>query len=118
MAEIDYQTWNVFSQMKNVTKLDLASLHDVYSDNFMRQSPSHLFPAVTDLRLVGWMHRRLVKAILASVNTARLHTLALDCLQDEGAHPDGSSMSYGFANKHDADVYERAPEAGDASVIG
>ena len=54
LADIDYQTWNVFSPMKNITKLDLASLHDVHGDNFVRHSPNHLFPAVTDLRLVGW----------------------------------------------------------------
>jgi hypothetical protein len=97
LTEVDRQTWNVFGQMKNVTKLDLASLHDVNDDDFVRQSPSQLFPAVVDLKLVGWMHRGLVKAIFASLNTARLRSLTLDYAQDEGALPDGSPMGSRFA---------------------
>ena len=83
--------------MNNVTRLDLASLHDIHDDEFVRQNPSQLFPAVVDLKLVGWMHRGLVKAILASVNTARLRSLTLDYVQDEGALPDGSSMGVELA---------------------
>jgi hypothetical protein len=97
LTEVDRQTWNVFGRMKNVTKLDLASLHDVHDDDFVRQSPNQLFPAVVDLKLVGWMHRGLVKAILASMNTARLRSLALDYVQDEGALPDESPMGSRFA---------------------
>ena len=97
LTEVDRQTWNVFGQMKNVTKLDLASLHDIHDDDYVRQSPSQLFPAVVDLKLVGWMHRGLVKAILASMNTARVRSLTLDYAQDEGALPDGSSMGLEFA---------------------
>lgn len=92
LTEVDRQTWTVFGQMKNVTKLDLASLHDVHDDDLVRQNPSRLFPAVVDLRLAGWMHRGLVKAIFSSINTARLRSLSLDYLQDEGALPDGSTI--------------------------
>jgi hypothetical protein len=99
LTEIDRQTWNVFRQLNNVTKLDLASLHNIHDDDFVRQNPSQLFPAVVDLKLVGWMHRGLVKAIFATINTARLHSLTLDYAQDEGALPDGSPMSEKFADR-------------------
>lgn len=53
LTDIDRQTWYVFSRMTNVSKLDFASLHDVSDDDYVRQNPSRLFPAVTHLRLLG-----------------------------------------------------------------
>jgi hypothetical protein len=99
LTEIDRETWNVFGQLNNVTKLDLASLHNIHDDDLVRQNPSHLFPAVVDLKLVGWMHRGLVKAIFATMNTARLRSLTLDYAQDEGALPDGSPMGVELARR-------------------
>ena len=117
LAEIDYQTWNIFSQLKKVTKLDLASVHDIHYDDIVRQNPSQLFPAVTDLRLVGRMHRGLVRAILASLDTTRLRSLKLDYLQDEGAHPDESTMSSVFPRVYNANLYKERPDAEDPTVI-
>jgi hypothetical protein len=117
LTEVDRQTWNVFGQMKNVTKLDLASLHDIHDDDFVRQSPSRLFPAVVDLRLAGWMHRGLAKAIFSSMNTARLRSLALDYVQDEGALPDGSPMSLDFAKAYNAGWYGGRNASDDPTVI-
>ncbi|KAK4547916.1 hypothetical protein LTR36_010635 [Oleoguttula mirabilis] len=97
---IDRQTWNVFRLMENVAQLDLASLHDVYGDDFVRQNPARLFPAVTDLRLLGWMHRGLVKAILTSLDASKLRSLKLDYLQDEGALPEGAPINMEFAIDH------------------
>lgn len=53
LTDADRQTWNVFSLMKNVARLDVASLHDVPNNPYVRQNPAHLFPKVTDLRLLG-----------------------------------------------------------------
>ena len=92
LTEIDCQTWNVFSRLTSVTRLDLASLHEIHDEDLVRQNPVQLFPAVTDLRLGGWMHRRLIKAILASLCPNRLQSLKLDYLHDEGALPNGSPM--------------------------
>lgn len=92
LQEIDLQTWNVFERMSNVTYLDLASLHEVSQETYVRQNPTTLFPAVTDLRLLGWMHRGLVKAIILSLDARRLRSLRLDYLQDEGALPDGTPL--------------------------
>lgn len=92
LTEIDLQTWNVFSRMQNVTRLDLASLHNIADQPYIRQSPARLFPAVTHLRLVGWMHRGLIKAIVASVDASKLSRLELDHLQDEGALHNGQPM--------------------------
>ena len=117
LTEIDRKTWNVFSQMKKVTKLELASLHHIHEDSFVRQSPSQLFPAVIDLRLVGWMHRGMVKAIFASMDTARLRSLTLDYLQDEGAHPDGSPMSRTFAREYSVNLYDGGSDMENPSII-
>ena len=114
LTEIDRQTWNVFGQMNNVTSLDLASLHNIHKDDFVRQSPTQLFPAVINLRLVGWMHRGLIKAIFASINTARLRSLTLDYAQDEGALPDGSPMGVEFAKWCSS---EMGDAMGDPAVI-
>ncbi|KAK4613438.1 hypothetical protein CLAFUW4_09719 [Fulvia fulva] len=90
--DIDRQTWNVFQALANVTRLDLASLHEIWDQPFIRQTPSRMFSAVTDLRLVGWMHRGLVRSILDGLDCARLSVLKFDYLQDERALPDGSPM--------------------------
>lgn len=87
LLEIDRCTWEVFGRMLNVRSLDLASLHQIGDEPYIRQSPAKLFPAVTELRLVGWMHRGLVKAIVVSLDPAKLRRLTLDYLQHEGAIP-------------------------------
>lgn len=99
LTDIDRQTWTVFSEMANVTRLDLGSLHDVDDDGYIRQNPSTLFPQVRDLRLLGWMHRGLVKAILTSLHPGKLQSLKLDYLLDEGALPEGETISSDFAIK-------------------
>ena len=91
LTETGRQTWNVFSRMTNVSRLDLALINEeICEEAFVRENPSILFPAVTDLRLLGWMHRGLVKAIITSLDSSRLHRLKLDYLTDEGALPDGA----------------------------
>lgn len=97
ITDTDRQTWAVFSLMENVTRLDLASLHDVCDESYVRQNPSDLFPRVTNLRLAGWMHRGLVKAIVTTLDATKLRVLQLHHLQDEGAMPDGGLMSYDVA---------------------
>jgi hypothetical protein len=95
LTEIDRQTWNVFSRMFNVTHLDLASLHcadDYIEDGYIRRNPPTLFPNVRDLRLLGWMHRGLVRAIITSLEPCKLRSLRLDYLEDEGAQPNGDSL--------------------------
>jgi hypothetical protein len=100
LTEIDRQTWNVFGRMVNVTHLDLASLHHIIEDECIRQSPAILFPNVRDLRLLGWMHRGLVRAIITSLEPRKLRSLKLDYLQDEGALPNGESIGADMAIRH------------------
>ena len=90
---IDRQTWNVFGRLSRVTRLDLASLHEIWDEPYIRQNPDRLFPSVADLRLVGWMHRGLVKTIINSLDVSKLRSLKLDYLQDEGVLPGGESIS-------------------------
>jgi hypothetical protein len=103
LTEIDRQTWNVFSRMINVTHLDLASLHwadDYVEDEYIRQNPPVLFPNVRDLRLLGWMHRGLVRAIITSLEPRKLRSLRLDYLEDEGALPNGEPLGEDSAIRH------------------
>jgi hypothetical protein len=100
LTEIDRQTWTIFGRMVNVTHLDLASLHHVDEIEYVRQNPAVLFPSVRDLRLLGWMHRGLVRAIITSVEPRKLRSLSLDYLEDEGAFPNGESMGEDFATRH------------------
>ena len=100
LSETDRQTWNVFSAMNNVTQLDLASLHQIHNNELVRRNPTRLFPAVTVLRLLGWMHRGLVKAIIASIDTKKLCSLKLEYLQDEGALPNGAPMSFDITEEY------------------
>ncbi|KAM0697445.1 hypothetical protein Q7P36_002299 [Cladosporium allicinum] len=100
LAEIDRQTWCVFGKMVNVTRVDLASLHEVADDNYVRQTPAGLFPKTRHLRLLGWMHRGLVKSILSSLNPSKLLSLELDYVQDEGALPNGDSICADFVIDH------------------
>lgn len=100
LTDMDLQTWDVFNRLQNVTRLDLASLHNISDQPYIRQTPAGLFPAVTHLRLVGWMHRGLVKAILASLDANKLGCLKLDHLQDEGALPNGEPIPQDLATKH------------------
>jgi hypothetical protein len=92
LTEIDLQTWNVFSRMINVTHLDLASLHRNDDDGYIRQNPTVMFPKVRDLRLLGWMPRGLVRAIVTTLDPGKLRSLSLDYLEDEGALPNGASL--------------------------
>ena len=100
LAEIDRQTWCVFGKMVNVTRVDLASLHEVEDDMYVRRTPAGLFPKTRRLRLLGWMHRGLVKSILASLDPSRLLSLELDDVQDEGALPNGDSICADFVSDH------------------
>lgn len=100
LTDIDLETWDIFSRMVHVTQVDLASLHDIHDQPYIRQNSDTLFPNVTHLRLVGWMHRGLVKAILRSLDKERLHTLELDHLQDEGALPSGQPIPQDLATSH------------------
>lgn len=92
LTEIDFQTWAVFSELIKVSHLDLASLYHYDNDDHVRQNPATLFPEVRDLRLLGWMHRALVTAILTSLDSSKLWSLQFDYLQDEGALPNGEFM--------------------------
>lgn len=97
ITEVDRQTWRIFSLMDNVTRLDLGSLHEAGDEPYVRQNPAELFPKVTHLRLMRWMQRGLVKAIVTSLNTKKLRSLELDYLEDDGAIPDGYPMSFDLA---------------------
>ena len=92
LTEIDLQTWDIFARLVNVTHLDLASLHRVGDQEYIRQNPAVLFPKVRDLRLLGWMHRSLVRAIIMSLDSCKLQSLKLDYLEDEGAYPNGEAL--------------------------
>jgi hypothetical protein len=116
LTEVDRLTWRVFQSLVNVTTLDLASLHEVSDDTYVRQNPAELFPAVTNLRLGGWMHRGLVRAVLTSLNGGKLRSLKLDYLQDEGAFPGGTPINDEFAidnarNAKATDSYAAVDEA-------
>jgi hypothetical protein len=100
LTDVDRQTWDAFGRMVNVTHLDLASLHQIYEDEYIRQNPAMLFPNVRDLRLLGWMHRGLVRAIITSLEPRKLRSLKLDYLEDEGALPNGESMGDHIAMRH------------------
>ncbi|KAI4860574.1 hypothetical protein F4820DRAFT_465555 [Hypoxylon rubiginosum] len=110
LTDIDLQAWDVFGRMQNVTRLDLASLHNIGDQPYIRQNPARLFPAVTDLRLVGWMHRGLVKAIVTSLDASKLRSLKLDHLQDEGALPNGAPIPQDivitYSPYHEVDPYD------------
>ena len=98
-------TWDVMGRLNRVTHLDMASVHDVYTDDYVRHSPSSLFPSATHVRLLGWMHRGLITAIFATLDARRLRHLDLDGLQDEGAAPGGGPINFEFAvdtNTHTA----------------
>jgi hypothetical protein len=100
LTKIDRQTWDVFGRMVNVTHLDLASLHRIDEDEYIRQNPAILFPYVRDLRLLGWMHRGLVRAIILSLEPRKLRSLKLDYLEDEGALPNGESLGEDIAVRY------------------
>ncbi|KAF3068899.1 hypothetical protein GL218_08188 [Daldinia childiae] len=100
LTDMDLRAWDVFSRLQNVARLDLASLHNIRDQPYIRQNPARLFPAITHLRLVGWMHRGLVKTILASLDASKLSSLELDHLQDEGALPSGEPIPQDLATKH------------------
>jgi hypothetical protein len=100
LTEIDRQTWTVFGRMVDVTHLDLASLHHVVEIEYVRRNPAVLFPKVRDLRLLGWMHRGLVRAIITSLEPCKLRSLKLDCLEDEGALPNGEPIGNDSATRH------------------
>ncbi|KJY00768.1 hypothetical protein TI39_contig313g00004 [Zymoseptoria brevis] len=82
----------------------MASIHDVWEDDLIRKTSHRLFPSVTDLRLCGWMHRGLVRAILDSIDTSRLHSFKLDSLDEEGALPGGGPIEQGTARKFSKNI--------------
>lgn len=96
LTDIDLELWNVFGRLTLVHDLDLSSAPSpdlsVVTDPIIRNNPAQLFPAVTHLRLRGWMHRGLADAIVGSIDTAALRTLILHDLQDEGAFSNGKPM--------------------------
>ncbi|KAK7211951.1 hypothetical protein V2G26_019129 [Clonostachys chloroleuca] len=92
MTDIDFRTWEVFGRLCSVTHLDLASLHQIGHEPYIRQNPDTLFPDVTHLRLVGWMSRGLVRAIVNSLDASKLVSAKFDYLQDEGALPNGEPI--------------------------
>lgn len=96
LLDIDRETWIVFARLFNVTHLDLASINDC-DDDIVSKNPTHLFPKVTDLRLLGWMHRGLVRAILTTIDTARLRSFTMDYLEDQGSMPGGYPMNMDIA---------------------
>ena len=96
---VENETWAVFARFRNVTRLDLGSLHFSCYQPIVRQNPSKLFPAVKHLKLLGWMHRGLVEAIMTSLDSTTLRSLSLNRLQDEGAMSDGSPISLDVVNE-------------------
>ncbi|KAI0816765.1 hypothetical protein GGR55DRAFT_628493 [Xylaria sp. FL0064] len=132
LTDIDRQTWDIFGRMQNITRLDLASIHAFGNVPYIRQNPARLFPAVTHLRLVGWMHRGLVRAIISSLDATKLSSLELRHLQDEGSLPNGEPMPCGRGKDHiqsgehghnpyrdegiDDDLWQRQ-EQGDAAIF-
>jgi hypothetical protein len=99
LTGIDLQTWDVFARLVNVTQLDLASLHRNGDDEYVRRNPAVLFPKVRDLRLLGWMHRSLVRAIIMLLDSCKLQSLKLDYLEDEDAYPNGESLGQHAATR-------------------
>ncbi|CAK1363043.1 uncharacterized protein RHO25_006737 [Cercospora beticola] len=97
MQSIEAETWNTFSRMTNVRDLDLASLHHVAVASIVRDNPAKLFPAVTELCLVGWMHRGLASAIITALDPKQLLRFQFDCLRDEGSMPGGLPMHFEVA---------------------
>lgn len=112
LQKIDYETWEVFGKMTNVTHLDLASLHFANNINYVRENPVRDFPQVRGLRLQGWMHRSLVRAILTSLDPRNLRSLALDYLLDEGALPKGEPMSAEFTEENARSMRSTNPHRG------
>jgi hypothetical protein len=98
LTDTDRLTWSVFSKLINVTHLNLSSVHHIDDEDYVRQNPERLFPKVRDLRLHGWMHRGLVRAILKSLDPTKLRSLKMDYLIDEGALPNGKVMYGNFAS--------------------
>ncbi len=84
-------------KVAHVTQVDLALLHEVWDEDIVRENPISLSPKVTDLPLLGWMHRGLVKAILGAVDTTKLGSLVLDYLEDHGSFPGGEPISMEIA---------------------
>lgn len=82
----------MFGRITNVTYLDLASLHRSEDDKYICGNPAVLFPRITDLRLLGWMHRGLVKSIFKSLDPGKLQSLRLDHLEDDGAFLNGEFL--------------------------
>ncbi|KAK4613789.1 hypothetical protein CLAFUW4_09720 [Fulvia fulva] len=108
---LDRETWNVFSRLENVTSPDLAQYTNVDAchDPLVRQNPPRMFPRVTSLRLEGWMHRRLVTAIMTSICPSKLRSLKLDGLNDEGLLPDGHSMVVQIERQYARDISRARP---------
>lgn len=98
-TDLELRIWEAFGLMRNVRKLDLAGIHGNGDLRYARQNPELLFPAVQDLRLGGVLHRRLVKAIIKSLDASKLVALRLDHLQDEGAWHTGVPLPWHIVKK-------------------
>ena len=80
----DTHMWDAFKTFTNVTKLDLACYQKTWDWAYLRDPPSPLFPAATNIRLSGIMYPEVVMAILHPTNLSKLEHLSLDNLQDPG----------------------------------
>lgn len=98
-TDLELRTWEAFSLMRNVRKLDLAAFHRNGELVPARQNPDSLFPAVRDLCLGGWLHRGLVRAIVNSIDVSKLVALDLHHLQDEGAWHSGEPLPWDIINR-------------------
>ncbi|KAF2759136.1 hypothetical protein EJ05DRAFT_333933 [Pseudovirgaria hyperparasitica] len=112
LTDIDRETWVVFDRLNSVTRLDLAQILGEREIEYSRQPPPRLFPAVTDLRLVGSMNRKLVRAIITALEPSDLRSLRLDHLGDEGSLPGGLPMLEDLADPYIPNLKNRAEISG------
>jgi hypothetical protein len=94
VASTYIETCLVFASKKNVTRLDLASVHEIDDErDYVQEVPEELFPKTTELRLGGRMHRGFVRTIITSLDARKPRSLDVNLFQDEGAMADGGPMS-------------------------
>ncbi|MCJ1398248.1 hypothetical protein MMC11_001445 [Xylographa trunciseda] len=78
------ELWPVLQDLPNVLSVDVAHI-DPYLNIYMLGSPPNaLFPSATSVRLVGRLDYIFAISILRAVDPARLVSLCLDNVQDEG----------------------------------
>ena len=104
----DRQDWPYNEMLTEVRRVDLAFR---YSETDPHRYPDtqSLFPKATHLRLVGKTHYSIVTAILHG-EKAKLMSLCLNNLQDEGQLENGSPFSSRFFRETPLDMlHERWP---------